>query len=167
MNLIFCLKICKWNSLEFTKSSLRFSSLDCEDDVQRGSLENWDCALSVTPLYREAGGARTGLLGEGVWCAPSVHWWCACALSILLGEGVARTGLLGEGVWCAPSVLEGGGGGNLLKGGFIHSLHQFALQFFSANYMNLPKSRVGGYQRPNGAGECVDTTVLSRHLILF
>ena len=69
MNLIFLLKIYKLNSLEFTKSSLRFSSLDCEDDVQRGSLENWDCALSVTPLYREAGGeegARTGLLGEGV-----------------------------------------------------------------------------------------------------
>ena len=69
MNLIFFLKIYKLNSLEFTKSSLRFSSLDCEDDVQRVSLENWDCALSVTPLYREAGGeegARTGLLGEGV-----------------------------------------------------------------------------------------------------
>jgi len=36
--------------------------------------------------------------GRGVWCAPSVHWCCACALSILLGEGVARTGLLGKGV---------------------------------------------------------------------
>jgi hypothetical protein len=33
--------------------------------------------------------------------------------------------------------------------------------------MNFPKSRVGGYQPPNGAGEGVDTTVLSRHLILF
>ena len=44
-------------------------------------------------------------LGGGGWCAPSVHSSCACALSILLGEGVARTGLLGgRGVWCAPSV---------------------------------------------------------------
>ena len=117
MNLIFCLKICKWNSLEFTKSSLRFSSLYWEDDVQRGSLENWDCALSVTPLYREAGGeegARTGLLGEGVWCAPSVHWCCACALSILLeGRGPPH-------VWGKESYK---------RGGFIHSLPQLLCDY--------------------------------------
>jgi len=82
------------------------------------------------------------------------------------GKGLLVPVSWGRGSDAPPASLRGGGG-NLLKGGFIHSLHQFALQFFSANYMNFPKSRVGGYQPPNGAGEGVDTTVLSRHLILF
>ena len=45
-------------------------------------------------------------VGGGGWCAPSVHWCCACAIGILLGEGVARTGLLGEGADAPPASTD-------------------------------------------------------------
>jgi hypothetical protein len=48
-------------------------------------------------------------VGGGGWCAPSVHWCCACALSILLeGRGPPH-------VWGKESYK---------RGGFIHSLSQ-------------------------------------------